>query len=55
MKKTEKKYISSEAYRQMLVKDGNRRFQEWHEAFITYQKKFLEAQEKKRLSLKSNS
>jgi hypothetical protein len=38
---TPTKYISSEKYRQMLVKDGDRRFQEWHSRFIAYQKKFL--------------
>ncbi len=35
------KYISSEHYRQMLVRDGDRRFQEWHNKFLDYQKKFL--------------
>jgi hypothetical protein len=34
-------YISSEHYRQMLVRDGDRRFQEWHSKFLDYQKKFL--------------
>lgn len=36
-----KKYIDSERYRQMLVKDGERRFQEWHSSFLKYQKEFL--------------
>ncbi|MEL6224516.1 MAG: hypothetical protein AAFR31_17920 [Cyanobacteria bacterium J06627_8] len=36
-----KKYIDSEHYRQMLVRDGDRRFQEWHTAFLNYQKEFL--------------
>jgi hypothetical protein len=36
-----KKYIDSERYRQMLVRDGERRFQEWHTAFLNYQKDFL--------------
>lgn len=36
-----KKYISSEEYRQKLVKDGDRRFAEWHRDFLDYQKKFL--------------
>jgi hypothetical protein len=36
-----KKYISSEDYRRMLVRDGQRRFQEWHSAFLQYQKQFL--------------
>lgn len=35
-----KRYLSSEAYRAMLVKDGERRFQEWHNAFLAYQKSF---------------
>lgn len=33
--------ISSEAYRAMLVRDGERRFREWHTAFLDYQKTFL--------------
>jgi hypothetical protein len=36
-----KRYIDSEQYRQMLVKDGERRFREWHTAFLSYQKEFL--------------
>jgi len=36
-----KKYISSEEYRQMLVRDADRRFAEWHSNFLNYQKKFL--------------
>jgi hypothetical protein len=35
------RYISSEHYRQMLVRDGDRRFQDWHSKFLDYQKKFL--------------
>ena len=35
------KRIPSERYRQMLVKDGDRRFQEWHAAFLKHQKEFL--------------
>jgi len=50
MTKIKQKYLSSEAYRQMLVKDGERRFQEWHGDFIKYQKKFLQDQEKRRSS-----
>ncbi len=30
-------YLCSERYRQMLVRDGERRFHEWHTAFIKYQ------------------
>jgi hypothetical protein len=35
------KYIPSETYRQMLVRDGERRFREWHSQFLAYQQKFL--------------
>lgn len=35
-----KKYIDSETYRQMLVRDGERRFREWHTSFLNYQKQF---------------
>jgi hypothetical protein len=35
------KYISSEHYRQMLVRDGDRRFQEWHSKFLQYQQEFI--------------
>lgn len=47
MSKT-KCYIDSESYRQMLVRDGDRRFREWHTAFLNYQKQFLEEQAKAR-------
>ncbi|MGQ9837921.1 MAG: hypothetical protein ACUVRV_08125 [Cyanobacteriota bacterium] len=33
--------LNSEQYRQMLVRDGERRFREWHTAFLNYQKQFL--------------
>lgn len=36
----EKAYIPSEKYRQMLVRDGERRFQEWHNNYLEYQKKY---------------
>ncbi|GBO52651.1 hypothetical protein APA_320 [Pseudanabaena sp. lw0831] len=39
---TAKPYISSEKYRQMLVRDGDRRFQEWHNSFLSYQRAYLE-------------
>lgn len=42
MSKPQKKYIDSETYRQMLVRDGERRFQEWHTAFLKYQKEYIE-------------
>ncbi len=32
--------ISSEAYRQMLVRDGERRFREWHGDFLRHQQEF---------------
>ncbi|MEN9231769.1 MAG: hypothetical protein Q6L68_12770 [Thermostichus sp. DG02_5_bins_236] len=34
--------LNSEQYRQMLVRDGERRFREWHTAFLNYQKQFLQ-------------
>lgn len=33
--------LNSEQYRQLLVRDGERRFREWHNAFLNYQKQFL--------------
>jgi len=45
--------LNSEHYRQMLVRDGERRFREWHTAFLNYQRQFL--QEMKRLQLRSSS
>ncbi|MGV2390838.1 MAG UNVERIFIED_CONTAM: hypothetical protein LVR29_29505 [Microcystis novacekii LVE1205-3] len=39
-----KPWISSEAYRQLLVKDGERRFAEWHGEFLDYQRQFLASQ-----------
>ncbi|MEB3232957.1 MAG: hypothetical protein VKJ64_18265 [Leptolyngbyaceae bacterium] len=41
MAKKQAQYIDSEHYRQMLVRDGDRRFQEWHTSFLNYQKQFL--------------
>lgn len=43
-----KPYIDSEHYRQMLVRDGERRFREWHTEFLNYQKQFLRDIEKSR-------
>lgn len=40
-------YIPSEKYRQMLVRDGERRFQEWHNNYLNYQKKYLQELSKK--------
>ncbi|MFS8836357.1 hypothetical protein NW809_09780 [Synechococcus sp. WC101] len=45
--------LNSEHYRQILVRDGERRFREWHTAFLNYQRQFL--QEMKRLQLRSSS
>lgn len=42
------RYIPSEKYRQMLVRDGERRFREWHTNFLNYQKKFQEEMSRKR-------
>jgi len=36
--------LSSEAYRQALVRDGERRFAEWHGQFLDYQRQFLSRQ-----------
>ncbi len=41
-------YIPSETYRAMLVRDGERRFQEWHQSFLAYQKAFLQDLERRR-------
>jgi hypothetical protein len=46
---TSKKYIPSEEYRQMLVRDGDRRFQEWHKNFLNYQKSYLEDMGKRKI------
>lgn len=35
-------FIPSEKYRQMLVRDGERRFQEWHRNYINHRKKYLQ-------------
>ena len=45
---TSKPYISSEKYRQMLVRDGDRRFQEWHSSFLNYQQAYLKDLNKSR-------
>jgi len=42
------KYIPSEKYRQMLVRDGDRRFQEWHNRFLSYQQAYLEDMNKRK-------
>jgi hypothetical protein len=34
--------LNSEQYRQLLVRDGERRFREWHTAFLNYQRQFLQ-------------
>ncbi|AFY71765.1 hypothetical protein Pse7367_3530 [Thalassoporum mexicanum PCC 7367] len=49
------KYLSSEQYRQMLVKDGQRRFQEWHGRFLQYQQKFLRSQKETQANYKKRS
>lgn len=35
-------YVDSETYRKTLVRDGDRRFKEWHNSFLHYQKQFLQ-------------
>ena len=37
--------LSSEHYRQMLVEDGQRRFNEWHGEFLRHQNEFLDDQQ----------
>ena len=37
--------IDSEHYRQMLVRDGQRRFDEWHGEFLRYQREFTQSLE----------
>ncbi|NER78536.1 MAG: hypothetical protein F6K42_02965 [Leptolyngbya sp. SIO1D8] len=50
---SQKRYLDSEAYRSMLVQDGERRFREWHTAFLSYQKAFLDdmAQQRQKRTL----
>lgn len=33
-------HIDSERYRQMLVRDGERRFREWHQEFLHHQQQY---------------
>ena len=33
--------LSHEHYRQMLVRDGDRRFKEWHTEYLRHQNQFL--------------
>ena len=42
MTKEQTPYVDSEHYRQMLVRDGDRRFEEWHAKFLNYQKQFIQ-------------
>lgn len=37
--------LSHEHYRQMLVKDGDRRFKEWHTEYLRHQSEFLKDQQ----------
>lgn len=46
---TSKSYVSSEKYRQMLVRDGDRRFKEWHDKFLKYQQLFLADMNKRKV------
>ncbi|MEO1209307.1 MAG: hypothetical protein AAFX78_07170 [Cyanobacteria bacterium J06638_20] len=48
MAQTKTHYIDSEHYRQMLVRDGDRRFREWHTAFLQYQKQYQQDLAKRR-------
>ncbi|MFZ9737473.1 MAG: hypothetical protein ACO3EZ_05640 [Prochlorotrichaceae cyanobacterium] len=40
--------LSSEAYRQELVRDGQRRFQEWHEAYEGHCRQYRDKQQNDR-------
>lgn len=44
--------MNSEQYRQMLVRDGERRFREWHQSFLAYQQRFQQAMAAKQLAAK---
>lgn len=41
------KFIPSEKYRQILVRDGERRFREWHTNYLNYRKKYLKEMSEK--------
>lgn len=53
--KQSKPYLDSERYRQMLVRDGERRYQEWHTAFLEHQKAFRAALETARETSQSEN
>lgn len=42
------KYIDSERYRDMLVRDGERRFREWHGKFLRHQQEYRAETERRR-------
>ncbi len=46
-------YVDSERYRQMLVRDGERRFQEWHDTFLRHQKAYRAETERRRKAPRS--
>ncbi|NES08411.1 MAG: hypothetical protein F6K22_40105 [Okeania sp. SIO2F4] len=39
--------LDHEHYRQMLVRDGQRRFNEWHTEYLKYQQGFLQDQRRR--------
>ncbi|MGD1700625.1 hypothetical protein [Dapis sp. BLCC M229] len=43
--------LDHEHYRQMLVRDGQRRFNEWHTEYLRYQQKFLQDQQRRILEI----
>jgi len=45
--------LNSEHYRQMLVRDGERRFREWHSEFLRYQGEFLKDQHQRTRELEN--
>ncbi|MFB2918033.1 MULTISPECIES: hypothetical protein [Aerosakkonema] len=44
----QKRFIPSEEYRQMLVRDGERRYREWHSTYLNYQKAYLKEMRQRR-------
>jgi hypothetical protein len=55
MSQSQSKYLSSEQYRQMLVRDGQQRFQEWHNQFLQYQQQFLRSQQESQANFKKRT
>lgn len=43
--------LDHEHYRQMLVRDGQRRFNEWHTEYLRFQQGFLQDQRRRTLEI----